>query len=228
MPAGSTSTSRTSPCRWRCATPRRWPAWASPTSWARSAAASSHPPASRTQDTAPWYVALRRIDAWRLHHDPLLRRGLRRGRVRAGHRAVRRRGAGRDPFRALRTCPRPPSSRCPWPASRGSRTEARCACCSSAGWCAPRARATPSPRWPICATSTSSSTSSATASTAPPARSWPHDLGVGDRVGFRGAPARERGRGASTGRPTSSSSPASVSPAATWSSRRWVTGCRWS
>jgi len=28
------------------------------------------------QDTAPWYVALRRTDAWRLAHDPVLRRGL--------------------------------------------------------------------------------------------------------------------------------------------------------
>ncbi len=29
------------------------------------------------EDTAPWYVGLRRIDAWRLRHDPILRRSYR-------------------------------------------------------------------------------------------------------------------------------------------------------
>jgi len=32
------------------------------------------PPAFKGEDTAPWYVGLRRLDRWRLSHDPLLRR----------------------------------------------------------------------------------------------------------------------------------------------------------
>lgn len=31
------------------------------------------PPAFEAEDTAPWYLALRRLDPWRLRHDPLLR-----------------------------------------------------------------------------------------------------------------------------------------------------------
>lgn len=31
------------------------------------------PPAFESEDTAPWYLALRRLDPWRLRHDPLLR-----------------------------------------------------------------------------------------------------------------------------------------------------------
>lgn len=31
------------------------------------------PPALDVEDTAPWYLALRRLDPWRLRHDPLLR-----------------------------------------------------------------------------------------------------------------------------------------------------------
>ena len=33
------------------------------------------PPGFEHGDTAPWYVALRRTDRWRLTHDPMLRRG---------------------------------------------------------------------------------------------------------------------------------------------------------
>lgn len=36
----------------------------------------SSPAGFDDEDTAPWYVALRRTDGWRLKHDPVLRRGL--------------------------------------------------------------------------------------------------------------------------------------------------------
>ena len=34
----------------------------------------SSPPGFAAEDTAPWYVGLRRFDRWRMSHDPLLRR----------------------------------------------------------------------------------------------------------------------------------------------------------
>jgi glycosyltransferase involved in cell wall biosynthesis len=41
----------------------------------------SSPPGFEAEDTSPWYVGLRRVDTWRLRHDPVLRRGYRRARV---------------------------------------------------------------------------------------------------------------------------------------------------
>ena len=39
------------------------------------------PPGFDDEDTAPWYVGLRRVDSWRLAHDPVLRRSYERARV---------------------------------------------------------------------------------------------------------------------------------------------------
>jgi glycosyltransferase involved in cell wall biosynthesis len=39
------------------------------------------PPSFEDEDTAPWYLGLRRVDAWRLAHDPSLRHTYRSARV---------------------------------------------------------------------------------------------------------------------------------------------------
>lgn len=44
----------------------------------------STPPGFAEEDTAPWYVTLRRLDGWRLRHDPALRRTYARAAVVVG------------------------------------------------------------------------------------------------------------------------------------------------